>query len=194
MFPIFEGFKIQEHAFKKTQISVMLGILLTTCLLIISIVCSYLINPYSPEELIIFRKSKNSGKDILILIINFLMLICSVFTVSRYYLLLKVHFKFLFFINKENLSKRISNIFTFIFSFGSALASIYFDHFLSYLCYLGGFFSVFISYLFPILIYVKSTGKKMEYLPNLIQIILAGFLCAIGIIGGFSTLVNDIKN
>ena len=194
MFPIFEGFKIQEHAFKKTQISVMLGILLTTCLLIISIVCSYLINPYSPEELIIFRKSKNSGKDILILIINFLMLICSVFTVSRYYLLLKVHFKFLFFINKENLSKRISNIFTFIFSFGSALASIYFDHFLSYLCYLGGFFSVFISYLFPILIYAKSTGKKMKYLPNLIQIILAGFLCAIGIIGGFSTLVNDIKN
>ena len=194
MFPIFEGFKIQENPLKKTQISVILGILLTTCLIIISIICSYLINPYSPEELIIFRKSKSNGKDILILIINFILLICALFTVSRYYLLLKVHFKFLFFVKKETLSKRMNNIFTFIFCFGSAIASIYFDHFLSYLCILGGFFSVFINYLFPILIYVKSTKKSIKYWPNFIQIILAGVLCAIGIIGGIVTLIYDIKN
>ena len=194
MFPIYEGFKIQENPLKKTQISVILGILLTTCLIIISIICSYLINPYSPEELIIFRKSKSNGKDILLLIINFILLICALFTVSRYYLLLKVHFKFLFFVKKETLSKRMNNIFTFIFCFGSAIASIYFDHFLSYLCILGGFFSVFINYLFPILIYAKSTKKSIKYWPNFIQIILAGVLCAIGIIGGIVTLIYDIKN
>ena len=88
----------------------------------------------------------------------------------------------------------MNNIFTFIFCFGSAIASIYFDHFLSYLCILGGFFSVFINYLFPILIYAKSTKKSIKYWPNFIQIILAGVLCAIGIIGGIVTLIYDIKN
>ena len=194
MFPIFEGFKIQINALKKTKISVMLGILSTTVLTIISIVCSYLINPYSPEELIVFRKNKDSGKDVLMLVLNFILMICAIFTVSRYYLMLKVNFKVLFFKNREKLLEKLNNIFTFIFCFGSALACIHFNHFLSYLSYIGGFFSVFISYLFPVLLYLKSYGKNIKYWPNLIQIIFAGILCAIGIIGGISTLVDDIKN
>ena len=194
MFPIFEGFKIQLNALKKTRISVILGISSITVLTIISIVCSYLINPYSPEELIIFRQKKDNGKDILMLIINFILMICAIFTVARYYLMLKINFKVLFFKNKEKLSAKLNNIFTFIFCFGSALATVHFNHFLSYLCYIGGFFSVFINYLFPILLFVKTSEKKFKYWPNLIEIIFAGILCAIGFIGGISTIVDDIRN
>ena len=194
MFPIFEGFKIQENPLKKTQMSVAFGILLTTVLSILSIICSYLINPYSPEELIIFRRNKNGSKDILMMIINFILIICIILTIPRYYLMVKINFKQLFFKNKNKLSEKLNNIFTFIFCFGSALASISFDHYLSYLCYIGGFFSVFISYLFPVLIFVKSSDKKMKYWFNIIQIIFACFLCVIGIIGGISTLVDDIRN
>ena len=128
------------------------------------------------------------------LVLNFILMICAIFTVSRYYLMLKVNFKVLFFKNREKLLEKLNNIFTFIFCFGSALACIHFNHFLSYLSYIGGFFSVFISYLFPVLLYLKSYGKNIKYWPNLIQIIFAGILCAIGIIGGISTLVDDIKN
>ena len=123
MFPIFEGFKIQENPLKKTQMSVILGILLTTALSIISIICSYLINHYSPEELIIFRKNKNNSKDILMIIINFILIICILLTIPRYYLMLKINFKTLFFKNNKKLSDKLNNIFTFIFCFGSALAS-----------------------------------------------------------------------
>ena len=194
MFPIFEGFKIQLNPWKNVRISVILGLLSTTAITITSIICSYLMNPYSPEELIIFRKNKNSGKDIVMLIINFILIICAVFTVSRYYLMLKINFKILFFSNKEKLLEKLNNLFTFIFCFGSALASVHFNHFLSYLSYIGGFFSVFISFLFPVLLYVKSTGKDIKYWNNLSQIIFAIILCVIGIIGGISTFVDDIRN
>ena len=108
--------------------------------------------------------------------------------------MLKINFKTLFFKNNKKLSDKLNNIFTFIFCFGSALASIHFDHYLSYLSYIGGFFSVFINYLFPVLVYVKSSGKNIKYWINLIQIIFACFLCIIGIIGGISTLFDDIRN
>ena len=191
MFPIFEGFKIQEKPLKKTKVSVILGTLLTTVLTIISIICSYLINPYSPEEFIFFRKNKNYGKDVLILITNLLLVICIILTIPRYYLMLKINFKLLFF--KDKISEKINNILTFIFCFGSTLASIYYDHYLNYLCYIGGFFSVFISYLFPALNFVKSSDKPIKYWNNLLQIIFASILCIIGIIGGISTIVDDVK-
>ena len=194
MFPIFEGFKSQEKPFKKTRTSVILGTLLTTVLTIISIICSYLINPYSPEEFVFFRKNKNNGKDILLVITNFFIVICLILTAPRYYLMLKINFKFLFFKDKNKLTGKLNNFFTFIFCLGSAFASIYFDGFLSYLCYIGGFFSVFISYLFPALIYAKSSGKNIKYWNNLIHIIFAFILCVIGLIGGISTLVDDITH
>ena len=194
MFPIFEGFKIQEKPLKKTRISVFLGMLLISLLTIISIICSYLINPFSPDEFIFFRKNKNSGKDILMLITNLILVVCIILTIPRYYLMMKINFKLLFF--KEHISDKINNIFTFIFCFGSSLISIYYDHYQNYLIYIGGFFSVFISYLFPALNFVKSSDKKMpfKYWNNLLQIFFASILCLIGIIGGISTIVDDIKN
>ena len=194
MFPIFEGFKIQEKPLKKTRVSVILGTLLITALTIISIICSYLINPYSPEEFIFFRKKKNPGKDIPILVTNLILVVCIILTIPRYYLMLKINFKLLFF--KERIDDKINNFFTFLFCFGSTFVSIYYNHYQNYLIYIGGFFSVFISYLFPALNFVKSSYKEkpFKYWNNLLQIIFAGVLCTIGIIGGISTIVDDIKN
>ncbi len=41
---------------------------------------------------------------------------------------------------------------------------------------------------------MKSTGKDIKYWNNLSQIIFAIILCVIGIIGGISTFVDDIRN
>ena len=46
------------------KIATFLGTLLTTVLHYISITCSFLTDPVTPEDLIVFRKSKDSGKDI----------------------------------------------------------------------------------------------------------------------------------
>ena len=63
-----------------------------------------------------------------------------------------------------------------------------------YLIYIGGFCSIFISYLLHAFIYAKSSGNNINYCVNLLTIIFAGILCIIGIIGGIATLVDDIKN
>ena len=194
MFPIFDGFKIQEKALKKVQMGVLFGIISTTILTIISIVCSFLINPYIPEEFIFFRKNKNNNKDILMVIINIILFLCIIFTIPRYYVLLKIHLKFLLFKSQEKLKDITNYLIIFIFCFGSSFAAIFFNKLMSYLIYIGGFCSIFISYLFPAFIYAKSSGKNIKYWGNLLTIIFAGILCIIGIIGGIATLVDDIKN
>ena len=55
---------------------------------------------------------------------------------------------------------------------------------------------MFINYLFPALNFVKSSDKKkpFKYWNNILQIFLASILSIIGIIGGISAIVDDIKN
>ena len=66
------------------------------------------------------------------------------------------------------------------------------DKILNYLSYIGGFISVFICYLIPVLLYIKSYGNPITYWKNLIQFILAIILCAIGITAGILTIIDDV--
>ena len=90
--------------------------------------------------------------------------------------------------------KRFFNIiFTFASMFVCAFVAAIYDKVLNYLSYIGGFTAVFICYLYPILIYVFSTEKKLKYWKNVLEIILAVILCIIGVIGGIATIINDVK-
>ena len=64
IFPVYAGFKFQENGLKKMKIGTILGTVLTTILHIISIVCGFLTDPITPEDLIIYRKNKGNGRDI----------------------------------------------------------------------------------------------------------------------------------
>ena len=91
------------------------------------------------------------------------------------------------------ISTKFNIILTFISCFiCSAIASVY-DKILNYLSYIGGFLTVFMCYLIPALLYIKTTGKPMTYWKNMIQLIFAIFLCVIGFTGGIVTIVGDVN-
>ena len=47
--------------------------------------------------------------------------------------------------------------------------------------------------LIPILNYVYSSGKSPLYWKNLIEIIIAIFLCIIGVFAGIITIIDELK-
>ena len=56
VFPVFTGFKYQDNGIKKMKFSVFYSMILTTALHFISMICSYLTDPITPEDVIIYRK------------------------------------------------------------------------------------------------------------------------------------------
>ena len=190
IFPIYAGFKIQENGLKKMKIGTILGTILTTILHIISIVCGFLTDPITPEDLIIYRKNKGSGRDLAMVLARLFVSFSLIFTVPGYYFPLRLSV-----INSFTggiLTNKFNILFTFISIFACAMISAIYDKILNYLNYIG-FISVFISFLFPALIYVKSTGKKFTYWKNLLDIILAIIMCLIGLVACVATIIDDVK-
>ena len=160
IFPIYAGFKIQKAALKNMRISAIIGMGLTTALHFISIICGFLTDPITPEDLIIYRKNKGTGKDVAMVIARLFVSISLVFTVSGYYFPLRLSFMNVF--TGGHLGDLFNVLFTFISFLCCALISAIYDKILNYLNYIG-FISVFISFLFPALIYIYSTDKKLAY-------------------------------
>ena len=191
IFPVYAGFKIQDDGLKKMKLGAFFGTLLTTILHVISIVCAFLTDPYTPEDLIVFRKSKDGGKDIAMVIAKLFVAISLVFTYPGYYFTLRLSIANSF--TGGNISTKFNYIFTFLSCFGCGIVAAVYDKILNYLNYIGGFISVFICYLYPTLLYIFSSGKPITYWKNIIQLILAILLCIIGIIAGIVTIIDDIK-
>ena len=192
IFPIFKGFKNKPGGIKKMRISVLLATCLTTVLHIISIVCSFLTDPYTPEDLVIYRKNKGNGKDMAMTLSKLFVGLSLILTIPELFFGLRLT------IVKSFTNGKISNIFNYFFTFlscfGCAFIAAVYNKVLNYLSYIGGFISVFICYLYPILIYVYSSGKPVTYWKNLIEIIIAIILCIIGVTAGIVTIIDDIKN
>ena len=164
IFPIYAGFKIVKDGKKKMRISAILGMLLTTLLHVVSIVCGFLTDPITPEDLIIYRKNKGTGKDVAMVIARLLVSISLIFTVPGYYFPLRLSVINSF--TNGELSTLFNILFTFISIFVCALVSAVYDKILNYLNYIG-FISVFISFLFPALMDVASSQKKCTHWKNI---------------------------
>ena len=189
IFPIYSGFKYQENSIKKMKYTLFFATSLTIILYIICIVCSFLTEPVNPEDLIIYRKNKGNGKDIA-MTISKLLIALSLFTTSPgFYFGLRLSIANSF--TNGNISTKFNIILTFSTFYGCALVAALYDKILNYFSYIGGFISVFICYLFPALLYVYSSGKQICYWKNLLEIILAIFLCCIGVIAGIATIIDD---
>ena len=192
IFPVYAGFKFQEGGLKKMRYGTLFATILTTILHIISIVCSFLTDPYTPEDLIVFRKNKGEGKDIAMVISKLFVSLSLIFTLPGYYFALRLSIANSF--TGGKISNKFNYLFTFLSVFGCAVVAAVYDKILNYLSYIGGFISVFICYLIPVLIYVYSSGKPVTYWKNLLEIILAGLLCVVGYIAGIATIIDDVKN
>ena len=190
IFPIYAGFKFQENGLKKMKIGTILGTILTTILHIISIVCGFLTDPVTPEDLIIYRKNKGNGKDIAMVLARLFVSFSLIFTVPGYYFPLRLSVINSF--TGGKLSNKFNIIFTFVSIFCCALISAIYDKILNYLNYIG-FISVFISFLFPALNHIYSSGKPITYWKNMLDFILALIMCAIGLVACVATIIDDIK-
>ena len=186
----YAGFKMQENGLKKMKIGTILGTILTTALHVISIVCGFLTDPINPEDLIIYRKNKGSGRDIFMVLARLFVSFSLIFTVPGYYFPLRLSV-----INSFTggiLTNKFNILFTFISIFACAMISAIYDKILNYLNYIG-FISVFISFLFPVLMNVYSSGKKITYWKNILDIILAIIMCLIGLVACVATVIDDVK-
>ncbi len=166
----------------------IIGVLIITLLYILSMIISFVTNPYQPEDVIIYRKSKG-GKDIAMTIAKLMVTLSIIFTYPGTYFSLRLSIANSF--TKGHISTKFNIILTFVSCYiCSAVASIY-DKILNYLSYIGGFLTVFMCYLIPILMYIKTTGKPMTYWKNLLELIGAIFLCVVGFVGGIVTIIDD---
>ena len=194
IFPVYAGFKEEKgdrsEGLKKMSLGTIFATVLTTALHVVSIVCSFLTDPITPEDLVIYRKSKDNGKDIFMAIAKFAVFISLIFTLPAYYFTLRLSVADSFL--KGKITPKFNRIFTFCSVFGCAIVAIVYDKILNYLSYIGGFISVFICYLIPVLLYIKAYGKPITYWKNLIQFILAIILCIIGVTAGILTIIDDV--
>ena len=191
VFPLFAGFKYQKDGVKKMRFSVFYSVCLTTALHIVSITCSYLTDPITPEDVIIYRHPIGNGKDIAMTISKLLVTFSLIFTLPGYFFGLRLSVANSF--TGGNISNLFNIIFTFVSMFICALIAAIYDKILNYLSYIGGFLTVFICYLFPSILYVHSTGKPITYWKNLLDIIFACILCIVGLIAGIRTLIDDLS-
>ena len=114
----------------------------------------------TPEDLIIYKKDKDNSKDIPMIIAMLLVVVSLIFTVPGYYFPLRLSIANLF--TNGKLTSKFNIIFTYVSVFAfPVIASIY-DKILNYLSYTA-FISIFIIFLFHILLNIKSTGKKFTY-------------------------------
>ena len=194
--PVYAGFKEEKkeeraEGLKKMSLGTIFATALTIALHIISIVCSFLTDPVTPEDLIIYRRCKDSGKDIPMAIAKLSVFTSLVFTLPAYYFTLRLCIVNSFI--KGKMSKKFNYIFTFASVFGCAVVAIVYDKILSYLSYIGGFISVFICYMFPVLLEIKSSGMPFRHWKNIIQFVGAVILCIIGVTAGILTIIDDVK-
>ena len=167
------------------------GTVLTTALHFISIICSFLTNPYDPEDLIVFRKCKDSGKDIAMTIGKLFIAISLIFTFPGYYFTLRLSIANS--CTNNQISTKFNYLVTFLSCFGCCLVAAVYDKILSYLNYLGGFLSVYICYLNPVILCIKTSGKPFTYWKNILELCLAILLSVIGVIAGIVTIINDVS-
>ena len=192
VFPVYSGFKYQDNGLKKMKYGTLFATILTTALHIISIVCSFLTNPYNPEDLVIYRQQKGNGKDVAMTIAKLFISLSLIFTLPGYYFGLRLSIANSF--TGGKISNKFNYIFTFASCFGCALVAAIYDKILNYLSYIGGFISVFICYLYPCLLYIYSSGKPLTYWKNMLEFILALILCVVGYIAGIATIIDDVKS
>jgi len=195
IFPVYAGFKEdkgdRKGGLKKMSLGTIFAVILTTILHFLSIICSFLTDPITPEDVVIYRKSKDGGKDIPMAIAKLAVFASLIFTFPSYYFTLRLCAADSFM--KGKISNKFNIIFTFCSIYGCAIVAILYDKILNYLSYIGGFISVFICFLIPVLLSVRSNGKPLTYWSNLLQIIFATILCIVGVIAGIMTIISDVS-
>ena len=112
------------------------------------------------------------------------------FTIPTYYFTLRLSVVNVF--TKGKLTMKFNVLFAFISVFASAIIAALYDKILNYLSYIG-FTTALVAYVFPAILYVKSTGKKMTHWLNILVICLAIVIFIFSLINVVTTVIDDIN-
>ncbi|MCQ2817677.1 MAG: amino acid transporter [archaeon] len=188
--PCFMAFPVNEVGYKKFRISTFFGMLIVFCLSAVSSVVSYLTEPLNPEDVIVFRKPIHSGYDVLMSIAKVSFVLAQFFTIPPYVLTFRLGVENLF-RNKVPFTTPQNVIFTIVSLLAVGIIVVVYDKILNYMNYAGGFLCVVFCYFFPIYLWVITSEKKWKYWLNIVEMIFSLLLCAIGIIAGVATIIQD---
>lgn len=191
IYPVYNTFKPEKNSVEKMKKSTMIAMVVTSIFHVIAITCGYLTEPVDPKSLIIFRQPKDNGYDILMNIAKLAVAISIFFSGPPNYMSARISFADVF--TDGKIGKQFNYFLTFsLLAFCATVSSLY-DKVLNYMNYLGGFVAVFFSYLFPILIYIKTNGKPFTHWQNILELSFAILLCIIGYIAGIRTVIDDFS-
>ena len=191
IYPVYEGFKYQKNGLTKMKWAIFIGIAFTTVLHFSAITSSFLTDPITPEDLIIYRKQKDDGYDIFMNIAKIAISCSLFFTFPGYYFGVRLSIANTF--NNGTVSSKFNLITTTLSVFICGAVAILYDKILNYLGYIGGFITPVIVYLYPIMIYVKSKGPPYVTFQNVLEFVGVFFLFVIGWLAGIRTIINDVN-
>lgn len=187
-FPVYKTLK--ENNFKRINKVFLRSIILDVVIYIVVGIAGFLTEPVNPNSLIIYRTSIFEN-DIFMTIAKIgiiLNLICS--TPANYNAFRLSFFETI--LRREDIPNSLNLALTIPTLLIVATIGALFNKIIAYISILGGFCSVTISFLYPILLYVNTNGKPLYKGTNLLMLIFAGILCGIGWTSGIETILFDM--
>ena len=189
VFPVLESLhNPTKKRIKKIFLSVIL--LCVICYLIIGIF-GYLSQPFNTPDLIIERK-KIFDNDIVMTFAQLLFIFCLIAKICANYNTLRSTVLVMFKYDNKNYSDKLNIKITIICLGFSTFIAVVFQNISDCISLIGSFCSVWITILFPLLIYIKMNEKLLKNWEKFLLIILFLFVIYFGIITSYYSVIGMI--
>ena len=190
-FPIYKTLKSNtERRIKKVyKISILLDFILYSIITI----SGFLTAPLNQPDLIIYRENNGVlSNDILMILAKFAIAISLTMSIAPNYNSFRISFIEFFFKTNE-ITDSLNYGLTIPTLLITTLVGAIFNEILQYITLLGGFLSVIIQFLMPILIYIRNNEYELTHWKNLFSLIFVICLCSIGWTAGMETVIGLFK-
>ena len=190
-YPIYKSLKNStERRIKKVY---KISIILDFFLYAIITISGFLTAPLNQPDLIIYRENNGVlSNDIFMILAKFAISISLIMSIAPNYNSFRISFIEFFFQTNE-----INDSFNYGVTIPTLLFSTFlgavFNDILQYINLLGGFLSVIIQFLMPILIYIRNNEYELTHWKNLFSLIFVICLCSIGWTAGMETVIGLFK-
>ena len=190
-YPIYKSLKNStERRIKKVY---KISIILDFFLYAIITISGFLTAPLNQPDLIIYRENNGVlSNDIFMILAKFAISISLIMSIAPNYNSFRISFIEFFFQTNE-----INDSLNYGVTIPTLLLSTFlgavFNDILQYINLLGGFLSVIIQFLMPILIYIRNNEYELTHWKNLFSLIFVICLCSIGWTAGMETVIGLFK-
>ncbi len=190
-YPIYKTLK--NNTEKRIKKVYKLSILFDFMLYSIITISGFLTSPLNQPELIIYRENNGVfSNDIVMLLAQSAICLSLTMSIAPNYNSFRISF-IEFFFKKNKITDKLNYGLTIPTILISTLLGAIFNDILQYINLLGGFLSVIIQFLMPILLYIKNNEYELSHWKNILYIIFVIILCSIGWTAGMETVLDLFK-